>query len=272
MSACSRSRSSSGPSCRSATTPRAPDAPFSCPPPARAHDTRDQPPAEVHRRGPRGLGRSGVPAARRAGGRSGARGGERARALGARRPGRTGDLARARARLRGQGVELSDAELAGIVAELTELGVVEDAGADRRLLSGSELERFDRQLRYFGDVAGRPRGPRSRRPCATRHRGRPGAGRAGRHGRDSAGPLRGWAAHRGRRRRGGAVQPLAPAAYDEGDVGAGKVAVAGRRLRPPIAACASRAASSSCAAPRTWRARSSGADFVVAASDWPVGR
>jgi molybdopterin-synthase adenylyltransferase len=40
-----------------------------------------------------------------------------------------------------------------LIAQLQELEVVEDA-ADDELLAAGELERFDRQLRYFSDVAG----------------------------------------------------------------------------------------------------------------------
>src|SRR4051812_21025224 len=44
----------------------------------------------------------------------------------------------------------STAELIEAVEELAAAGLVDDAAEDRRFLSERDLERFDRQLRYFG--------------------------------------------------------------------------------------------------------------------------
>jgi bacteriocin biosynthesis cyclodehydratase domain-containing protein len=50
--------------------------------------------------------------------------------------------------------EFGAEEVDDLIAQLQELEVVEDAADDERLAPG-ELERFDRQLRYFSDVGGR---------------------------------------------------------------------------------------------------------------------
>lgn len=49
--------------------------------------------------------------------------------------------------------EFGDEEVDDLIAQLQELEAVEDA-ADDELLAPGELERFDRQLRYFSDVSG----------------------------------------------------------------------------------------------------------------------
>ncbi|HEX6601749.1 MAG TPA: TOMM precursor leader peptide-binding protein [Solirubrobacterales bacterium] len=49
-------------------------------------------------------------------------------------------------------VEFGAEEVNDLIVQLQELEVVEDAADDERLASG-ELERFDRQLRYFSDVS-----------------------------------------------------------------------------------------------------------------------
>jgi molybdopterin/thiamine biosynthesis adenylyltransferase len=54
--------------------------------------------------------------------------------------------------LRDAGADVSPDELAETLVQLQELGLVEDA-ADDRLLTDGERERYDRQLRYFGDSA-----------------------------------------------------------------------------------------------------------------------
>jgi bacteriocin biosynthesis cyclodehydratase domain-containing protein len=49
--------------------------------------------------------------------------------------------------------EFGRAEVEDVISQLRDLEVVEDAADDERLVPG-ELERFDRQLRYFSDIGG----------------------------------------------------------------------------------------------------------------------
>ena len=49
--------------------------------------------------------------------------------------------------------EFGEETVADTLSQLEELGVVEDAADDERLAPG-ELDRFDRQLRYFSDIGG----------------------------------------------------------------------------------------------------------------------
>src|SRR6188474_280165 len=51
--------------------------------------------------------------------------------------------------------EFGAEEVGDLLAQLEELGVVED-GADDDLIADHVFERFDRQLRYFGDVTTGP--------------------------------------------------------------------------------------------------------------------
>jgi bacteriocin biosynthesis cyclodehydratase domain-containing protein len=48
--------------------------------------------------------------------------------------------------------ELTAAEVSGTLAQLAELGLIEDAAADGAWLSAAEQERYDRQLEYFGEL------------------------------------------------------------------------------------------------------------------------
>jgi len=57
--------------------------------------------------------------------------------------------------------EFGAAEVGDTIAQLRELGVVEDAADDDRL-PPTELARFDRQLRYFSDIGGPDRTPSER--------------------------------------------------------------------------------------------------------------
>lgn len=63
-----------------------------------------------------------------------------------------------RAALARDGVRITQAELHGSVHQLLELGLLDDAADDDCL--GSDLRRYDRQLRYFGDIAA-PSTPRA---------------------------------------------------------------------------------------------------------------
>jgi bacteriocin biosynthesis cyclodehydratase domain-containing protein len=68
-------------------------------------------------------------------------------------------------RARGHDVALEDVR--SVVTELKAAGVVEDAADDSRSgLTAEDLERYDRQLRYFGDLElGRPRAALQRQLC-----------------------------------------------------------------------------------------------------------
>ena len=48
--------------------------------------------------------------------------------------------------------ELTSAEVSGTLAQLAELGLIEDAAADGEWLSAAEQQRYDRQLEYFGEL------------------------------------------------------------------------------------------------------------------------
>jgi molybdopterin-synthase adenylyltransferase len=68
-------------------------------------------------------------------------------------------------RVRARGHEVGLHEVRDVIASLQAAGVIEDADDDHRFgLSDEDLERFDRQLRYFGDLGlGRPRAAPQRR-------------------------------------------------------------------------------------------------------------
>jgi bacteriocin biosynthesis cyclodehydratase domain-containing protein len=63
--------------------------------------------------------------------------------------------------------ELTVAEVTETLAQLSELGLVEDAAADGDWLSATEQERYDRQLEYFGELVG---GGDTRAACQARLR------------------------------------------------------------------------------------------------------
>jgi bacteriocin biosynthesis cyclodehydratase domain-containing protein len=65
----------------------------------------------------------------------------------------TASLAELSTELAMAGFRMPSREVEATVAQLYELGLVEDAAGDD-ILTGYERERYDRQLRYFGDVAG----------------------------------------------------------------------------------------------------------------------
>lgn len=68
-------------------------------------------------------------------------------------------------RLRSQGHRVSVEDVLAVIADLEAAGLIEDADDDARHGIGlADLERFDRQLRYLGDMApGRPRAALQRR-------------------------------------------------------------------------------------------------------------
>jgi bacteriocin biosynthesis cyclodehydratase domain-containing protein len=63
--------------------------------------------------------------------------------------------------------KLTAAEVTDTLAQLAELGIVEDAAADSVWLSDTEQERYDRQLEYFGELVG---GDDTRAACQARLR------------------------------------------------------------------------------------------------------
>ena len=177
----------------------------------------------------------------------------------------------AQAGLREQGVELAEGELVAFVEALAGHGVVEDAAEDARLLSAAERDRFDRQLRYFGDVAG-PR-PRGALQAALREATVAVLGLGGLGGtavsllaRCGVGALIG-VDHDAVELSNLSRQLL----YDEHDLGAAKVAVAERRLRAIDRALRFEARERILRTEDDVLEAIAGADFVVAAVDWPVG-
>ncbi len=69
--------------------------------------------------------------------------------------------------LAGLHAELTTAEVTDTLAQLAELGLVEDAAADDDWLSATERERYDRQLEYFGELV---EGGETRAACQARLR------------------------------------------------------------------------------------------------------
>jgi molybdopterin-synthase adenylyltransferase len=63
--------------------------------------------------------------------------------------------------------ELTAEEVSGTLAQLGELGLIEDAAADGDWLSPAEQQRYDRQLEYFGELVS---GGQSRAACQARLR------------------------------------------------------------------------------------------------------
>ena len=63
--------------------------------------------------------------------------------------------------------ELTAEEVSGTLAQLGELGLIEDAAADGDWLSLAEQQRYDRQLEYFGELVG---GGQARAACQARLR------------------------------------------------------------------------------------------------------
>jgi bacteriocin biosynthesis cyclodehydratase domain-containing protein len=180
------------------------------------------------------------------------------------------DLAGLRRRVRADALPFSDEEVEAIVAQLWVLGAVEDAIDDERL--GAEaVRRYDRQLRYFGDLAP----PTVARGSYQRRLARARVAVLG------VGGLGGWAAYAlGCAGIGTLVLVDGDVVewsnmnrqilYRESDVGSGKAQAAARALRAfnsdvevePVA--------------RMLRGRAevegviAGADFVVDAADQPV--
>jgi molybdopterin-synthase adenylyltransferase len=177
----------------------------------------------------------------------------------------------AQAGLREQGLRLADGELGAFVEELAGHGVLEDAALDERLLSATERERFDRQLRYFGDVA--EARPRAALQVALREATVAVLGLGGLGGvaacllaRCGVGALIG-VDHDAVELSNLSRQLL----YEEEDLGAAKVAVAERRLRAIDRELRLEARERVLRTEDDVLEAIAGAGFVVAAVDWPVG-
>ena len=157
------------------------------------------------------------------------------------------------------------------IAALVEAGLVDDAAADLELLTPAEAERYDRQLRYFGDIGAEPRAVHQRRL------GEATVCVLGLGGLGGMAALMLAAAGVGRivGVDGDEVELSNLArqvAYTEADVGRPKTAAMGDRLR------ALRGDLDYTAVPRVLDSAAAvaaaidGADAVVAAVDWPAAR
>jgi molybdopterin/thiamine biosynthesis adenylyltransferase/SAM-dependent methyltransferase len=160
-------------------------------------------------------------------------------------------------------------ELREMAAQLWELGLVEDADDDLEL--GGEAERYERQLRYFGDLAP----PRASRVAYQR---RLTAARVVVLG---VGGLGGWAAYALAATGvgtlvlvdGDAVEPSnlnRQILYGESDVGGPKAPTAARRLTGFNSGIGLEPIQRMLASEREVREVVRGADFVVDAADQPV--
>jgi molybdopterin-synthase adenylyltransferase len=127
--------------------------------------------------------------------------------------------------------DVSRADVIDAVAELAAAGLVDDAEDDRRRLSTDELERFDRQLRYFGDLAtGFPRAQAQARlsESTVAVLGLGGLGGMAALLLTACGVGRIVAVDDDRVELSNLARQVA---YDEGDLGRLKIQAAGRRLR-----------------------------------------
>jgi bacteriocin biosynthesis cyclodehydratase domain-containing protein len=183
--------------------------------------------------------------------------------------GRTiGQLLRA---LRAGGHELARHEVEATVDQLAALGAIEDAQDDRASgLSPVELERFERQLRYFGDVAQAPRTALQRR-LLDAHVAVLGVGGLG-----SWAALALACAGVGRMTLvDDDVVELSnlnrQALFTERDLGAPKAQVAAERLRAFSSAVAVRAVVRRLSGPADVEELVVGADLVLGLADEPVG-
>jgi bacteriocin biosynthesis cyclodehydratase domain-containing protein len=181
----------------------------------------------------------------------------------------SGDLDRLEHRAHEQGLGITGDDLRTIVGQLWDLGVVEDAATDERL-GDAGVRRYDRQLRYFGDVAppGVPRADyQARLECArVVVLGLGGLGGFAAWGLATAGvgTIVGV--------DGDVVEPSnfnRQVLYREEDLGKGKAETAARAISAFNSGIAFEPV------PRMLRGQAdveeviAGADFVVDAADWP---
>jgi bacteriocin biosynthesis cyclodehydratase domain-containing protein len=174
---------------------------------------------------------------------------------------------------RGPAPRLAAGELDAALAALTDAGLVEDADDDARHLDAAALERYDRQLRYFGDLAA------------------PGVSRAAAQARLEAATV----AVLGLGGLGGMAATMLTACgvgtlvgvdddvvevsnlarqvlYDHDDLGRRKVDAAADRLARLNSRSTFRGIARRLDGTAAIAAVIAGADFVVAAVDWPATR
>jgi molybdopterin-synthase adenylyltransferase len=166
--------------------------------------------------------------------------------------------------------ELTASEVTGTLAQLGELGLVEDAAADDDWLSLAEQERYDRQLEYFGELVA---AGGSRAACQARLRearvvviglGGLGAWALWALAAAGVGDLVGV---------DGDVVELSnfnrQTLYREEDLGQPKALATARTLRDFNSAISFEAIERRLESPRDVAAVVEGADFVIEAADWP---
>lgn len=157
-----------------------------------------------------------------------------------------------------------------VIAQLQEMAVVEDA-ADDDLLAPGELERFDRQLRYFSDVSS---GELTPSRCQERLREAKVAVLG-------VGGLGGWSAWALACTGVGEMWLIdndvveisnlnRQILYTEADIGLLKVECAGERLRAFNSSCRITTAAERLESESDIAEFIAGADFVIDAADWPA--
>jgi bacteriocin biosynthesis cyclodehydratase domain-containing protein len=169
--------------------------------------------------------------------------------------------------------ELTADEVTGTLDQLGELGLIEDAAADSDWLSAADQDRYDRQLEYFGELAG---GRVDRAACQARLRearvvviGLGGLGAWALWSLAAAGVgqlvgVDGDAVERSNLNR----QTL----YREQDVGRPKALVTARTIAAFNSGISFEPVARRLGSPREVAAVVRGADFVIEAADWPPYR
>jgi bacteriocin biosynthesis cyclodehydratase domain-containing protein len=177
------------------------------------------------------------------------------------------------AHLRAAGHPAGDDDVAGALAELVACGVVEDAAADAALLSPGALARFDRQLRFFGDLVA----PGDPRALAQARLAEATVAVLGLGGLGGMAALLLAACGVGRivgvdDDRVDTSNLARQVLYGERDIGRPKVDVAAERLVGLNGACAFAPVAQRLGSEEDVAQAIAGADVVVAAVDWPAGR
>jgi bacteriocin biosynthesis cyclodehydratase domain-containing protein len=164
-------------------------------------------------------------------------------------------------------------ELLQALRDLADAGVLEDAASDGRLLTAAELQRYDRQLRYFGDLAP-VQVPRASAQARLRDASVAVLGLGGLGGMAAI-----MLASCGVGRLVGVDDDVVEISnlarqvlYSEDDLGRPKVDAARDRLRAVNGRCAFTGLRRRLDSPEAVTAAIAEADFVVAAVDWPAGR
>jgi bacteriocin biosynthesis cyclodehydratase domain-containing protein len=169
--------------------------------------------------------------------------------------------------------ELTADEVTGTVDQLGELGLIEDAAGDADWLDDTEQERYDRQLEYFGELAG---GSVARAACQARLRD----ARVVVIGLGGLGAWALWAlAAAGVGRLVGVDGDLVERSnlnrqtlYREADVGRPKALAAARTIAAFNSGIDFEPVARRLESPAGVAAVVGGADFVVEAADWPPYR